>query len=347
MPLFRRTTAPEAATNASHCLAGYNPCGQDLPANFCCSSDRFCIVLASFTTALCCPNGYTCDDITTITCDVESMNVTAHPDSQVLTTALDSGLPTCGNSTCCPFGYECASVDNTSYCAMAEDQAAYTWLVPHQTESVPATTSQSTATPTADSTRSTTLPLPSGTASADTTTSPDTEAVKPRSAGIIAGSVLGAIVIFVGLGLFFWARKRKLSKSPGSTCMLSAPRHQHQWQYRPTAHDSPKSDPTDGSQITPTAYCEAPAVSPAHVSHAAFAELDGTRAYQQTPSDAQVAQPPPVELPASPVSLSMWSGQPQGRRSQRDSITRGMSVPLSRFAATLGDGFSDDRGEWK
>lgn len=360
MLLFRRMTVLERAGTATQCLKGYNMCGQGLPANFCCSPDTNCVVLASKTTAICCPKGNVCNRITPTTCNVELMNVTSHPDSPILTTALDSDLPSCGNSTCCPIGYKCASSGGgTPYCVMGENQAVYTSLVPQQTKGVLSTISHSTtthtstsATATADFRTSTTLPLPTSTASANTsTTAPDAEGAGSRSAGVIAGSVAGAIIIFLGLGLFFWAKKRKLSRPPGSVPAPSTSHHQHQWRYQPPAYDISKADPLKGPQMNTATYCETLTVSPAYVPVTTFAELDGTRTSQRTPSMTQVAQPP-VELPASPVSFSMWSRQQEGRRSFRNSTRTTFMppgaafVPLSRFAATPRHGHPDDGDNW-
>ncbi|KAI1504121.1 hypothetical protein F5X99DRAFT_372571 [Biscogniauxia marginata] len=85
----------------------YSPCGQGLPDNFCCESSHTCFVLASNTTALCCPGGSNCSVIQPIICDVQFQNATAYPESEVFTTDLSKQLPACGEGTCCPFGFRC------------------------------------------------------------------------------------------------------------------------------------------------------------------------------------------------------------------------------------------------
>jgi hypothetical protein len=110
--------ATVATAQASHSLferaspcrdSSYTQCLQaGLPSGFCCPPSSVCIPLASNTTLLCCPGGGDCTTIGAITCDISEQNNTLHPDSPMMTTALDVPLPNCGEG-CCPFGYTCNS----------------------------------------------------------------------------------------------------------------------------------------------------------------------------------------------------------------------------------------------
>ncbi|KAB5575501.1 hypothetical protein GE09DRAFT_1264900, partial [Coniochaeta sp. 2T2.1] len=283
-----------AAGAASMCLEDYKSCGQGLPANFCCSPDTQCIALASNTTALCCPIGFDCNAITPTTCDVGLMNAKNHPESSILTTALDAELPSCGKGTCCPFGYECVTSGGSLRCIMAKNQAVYTSLVRQQTTAA-TTTSQATmttvstsATATAQSTTSNTVSLATTTAAADTTIKPESAGAAGRSAGLIAGPVVAAIVLLGGLTAVFWTRRRKLRNfrsKPGKELPPYQNQHQHAWPYQP---------PTYPTYIIPVAD--------------PMKEAHQTMTSQSPPPKANNA-PSPVELPASPVSFSMWSRQ--------------------------------------
>ncbi|KAB5531230.1 hypothetical protein GE09DRAFT_379203 [Coniochaeta sp. 2T2.1] len=354
-----------AAGAASMCLEDNKSCGQGLPANFCCSPDTQCIALASNTTALCCLLGFDCNAITPITCDVELMNAEKHPESSILTTALDAELPSCGKGTCCPFGYECVATGGSLRCIMAKHQAAYTSLVRQQTTGA-TTTSQATtttvatsATVTAHFTTSNAVPLATTTAAADTSIKPESVGAAGRSAGLIAGSVVAAIVLLGGLTAVFWTRRRKLRNLRSQPAKALPPyqnQNQHPWTYQAPAYPAyiiPKTDTMKGSHHGPPTICEALTASPAYVSVEAFAELPGTMTSQPPPPKANNA-PSPVELPASPVSFSMWSRQQESenrrtaRRSGRKVLRppRAAFVPLSRFAPTRRSGHPDDGGGW-
>lgn len=355
MLLLRGTTLLTRAHATTECLDSYNPCGQGLPANFCCAPNTQCVALASNTTALCCPNGRDCTAIAPTTCDVELMNVDDHPNSQILTTALDADLPSCGTATCCPFGYECATSGGSSRCVMGKNQAIYTSLVSQQTKGMLATISQSTASPIPTSTtaNSHSAPSTSITSSAVTNTAlaeaPSDTGADPgtagsRNAGLIAGSVVAALVLLVGgfLAMLFWTKKRKLSNHHGSIPLIGSSSHQHhqqqQWQYQPPTYGIFRTDLMKGPQMNPAAFCETFTASPKRVSVVAFSELEGSATPQRPPSATHKAQSP-VELPASPVSFSMWSRQQDSRRSTRNSSRiilgppRATFAPLSRFAA--------------
>ncbi|KIX96121.1 uncharacterized protein Z520_08376 [Fonsecaea multimorphosa CBS 102226] len=77
-----------------------------LPNSFSCASGNNCISLDNSSSALCCPESSSCDNIQTISCDISSQNATANPTAGIFTTRLGDKLPQCGDS-CCPFGYSC------------------------------------------------------------------------------------------------------------------------------------------------------------------------------------------------------------------------------------------------
>ncbi|KEF63089.1 uncharacterized protein A1O9_01065 [Exophiala aquamarina CBS 119918] len=77
-----------------------------LPDSFKCSEGFNCLSLDNGSSALCCPEGNTCNNISPIPCDVQAQNVTRNGNTSIFTTRLGDKLPTCGDS-CCPFGYAC------------------------------------------------------------------------------------------------------------------------------------------------------------------------------------------------------------------------------------------------
>ena len=318
------------------------------------------MVLAANTTAVCCPEGHDCSAIIPTTCETELMNAAKYPNSPILTTALDSDLPSCGNATCCPFGYECVSSGTSVRCVVGKNQAKYTTLASQQTKAVFATLAGSTTTPTpthaptsAAFTTSTILSTPTPPAAANTTTAAGSEpgAAPSHSTGIIAGSVVAALVLLAGLAAIFWKKRRKLKKRFRSGLGVGPLSHQHQRQDPPPAYDTRESEPTKDSQTKATAFCQTITSSPAHVSVIAFAELQGSAAYQHPPTETCIAQSP-VELPASPLSFSLWERQAEKRHSARNPTTaffrppRATWVPLSRFAATQRHGHPDEQNSW-
>lgn len=109
--LAQEITTLETKTCGS--VPGLLQCGTGFPFEFCCPSTATCMPLNStgVIAAICCPKGEDCSYIQPITCDINQLNATLHPDNQVhLSDTKDIELPTCGNSgQCCPLGYKCAS----------------------------------------------------------------------------------------------------------------------------------------------------------------------------------------------------------------------------------------------
>ena len=84
-------------------------CGSGFPSSFCCPKDTTCMSLnsGSIQSVICCPAGSDCAYIKTITCDVNQLNATLHPDNQMhLSDTNNVQLPKCDDK-CCPLGYSC------------------------------------------------------------------------------------------------------------------------------------------------------------------------------------------------------------------------------------------------
>lgn len=90
------------------CSNSYSQCGSAFPNNFWCPSSATCIGTNDNSTAICCPSGQNCDNISPIACDIQLQNATAYPKSNIKTTKLDAKLESCGDS-CCPPGFTCLS----------------------------------------------------------------------------------------------------------------------------------------------------------------------------------------------------------------------------------------------
>ncbi|PYH98168.1 hypothetical protein BO71DRAFT_395464 [Aspergillus ellipticus CBS 707.79] len=125
LTLVASTVSPSQAfgflpRSPDSCPTSYDHCSSSLPSSFCCPSTSNCISLDDNSSAICCPEGESCDYIEPITCDVQLQNATSHPKNSVKTTRLDDSLPKCGDS-CCPFGYTCTG---DSICAMNTSSAS-------------------------------------------------------------------------------------------------------------------------------------------------------------------------------------------------------------------------------
>ncbi|KAI8935656.1 hypothetical protein NX059_007180 [Plenodomus lindquistii] len=171
-------------------------CGSTFPSSFCCPKDTKCMSLNSATvqSVICCPTGQDCAFIQTITCDINQLNATLHPDNQMhLSDTTDIELPKCGDK-CCPIGYTC----NGGMCTK-------------DTTTPSATTSPtSTSRPTPSSTTPASASQTSGCLPPANTSSQQSFDGKSFAAGLFPGLVIGALST---LALLWLIRKRRDSQS--------------------------------------------------------------------------------------------------------------------------------------
>ncbi|KAI1845278.1 hypothetical protein JX265_005433 [Neoarthrinium moseri] len=208
------TRASELFERDGTCAANWSKCSQSgLPDNFCCAAKNKCIPLAGDTTILCCPEGSDCNIIEPIVCNVQLQNATTNPEAVIKTTALNSQLPTCGNS-CCPFGYSCEDSDDGKICVQDVDQSqkpaesgSGSSATSTHTSSSPAT---STGAPAASATHSNDGSITSPEAPAGDVNEPAPE--NGANVSAIAGGVAGGIVGLAIVGVIIYgcvARRKK------------------------------------------------------------------------------------------------------------------------------------------
>ncbi|PWY78497.1 hypothetical protein BO94DRAFT_537686 [Aspergillus sclerotioniger CBS 115572] len=236
--LIASTVSPTQAfgllpRSSDSCPSNYNKCADSkLPASFCCSSSSTCISLDDSSSAICCPDGESCQYIEPITCNVQLQNATAHPKNSVKTTRLDDSLPTCG-SACCPFGYTCTGdslcVMNTSSASTAAASQSTTMSTSTvgstSTGSVMFTASASTT----DASDPTIVPVSTGSKSisdsSSSSNSTSSAALASKStcssypttailAGFFPGAIFGAVLAF--LCLFFYRRYQNKHQPPSA-----------------------------------------------------------------------------------------------------------------------------------
>ncbi|KAI0117574.1 hypothetical protein F4776DRAFT_673065 [Hypoxylon sp. NC0597] len=85
------------------------------PADFCCQKDSSCLLVAANTTVICCPPGWDCKKIGSISCDPGALTFP----SEIQSTVRHGNLTECNNE-CCPWGYFCNAASN---CELFPDQA--------------------------------------------------------------------------------------------------------------------------------------------------------------------------------------------------------------------------------
>lgn len=189
-------------------------CPSEVPENFCCPDETKCIVLAGGTTALCCPEGKTCDRISPITCNLALQDADRIPNAGVKTTALDGELGKCG-SGCCPFGYSC----DDDKCIMDDDQSE-----------APARGSGRKPTPSPSDTTGSTKPTISDEGS---TKEPQGDKDAVPTTAIVVGVLLGVLGLVAAIVfILIWRSKRrrkpantdptKLTKSRSSQSLASS-----------------------------------------------------------------------------------------------------------------------------
>ncbi|CAI0650094.1 unnamed protein product [Colletotrichum noveboracense] len=317
------TQRDSSRPNASCPVDGHVACGNGTPDYFCCSSDTTCMVLASSTTALCCPKSASCNAITTITCDITKQDVVENPGSVIHTTKLSESLPKCGKQ-CCPFGYKCRG---GSACVLDEDEdtrstTSTNTIVTRTKSNLVSTTSGSSLanTSAAEATETATtvaerlpasrtpsatgvqqIPTPSTTAPSVSETPAATNSEKTTSGGVIAGTTVAAVASVAGLTCLLWLKRRSISEKVGSA------KFPRPWQQL-GQNNSDQDVALPRYNSPPPAY--------------AVQQRPPTKQYTfKHYSPESIGADQPVELPATPVSFSMWN--PRSPRSPRR--------PRSRF----------------
>ncbi|KAK1999712.1 hypothetical protein LX36DRAFT_466827 [Colletotrichum falcatum] len=297
----RRLVPKTLRPNSSCPVKGYNACGNGMADYFCCPSDTTCLVLAENTTALCCPKGASCDVISPIICDITAQDVIENPTSPIHTTKLEEPLPSCG-SRCCPFGYTC---QGSSACVLDQTQKSHASTSELPTTSTKITTSETqTATQAATSTPSESVPAtptpsaslgrePSAPLATVPTETPAaaTSAGNSTPGGLIAGTTVAAVASVAFLTCLLWLKRRSISEKFGTA--LPRP-----WQQlRGQSSEQDVSLPRYNSP--PPAY-----------TIEMKAPLKNTTFRHYSPES--VGDIVPVELPATPVSFSMWNVREEG-----------------------------------
>ena len=261
--------------------SNYTTCGNGLPLNFCCQTGQFCLSLAANTTSVCCRDKANCSNILPIPCNIQDQNVTISPYSPVHTTALNSALPRCGisqdgNVTCCPFGFLCAG----GTCFLNTDQGldSYGSLISGSMNRVNAETSAATPTLSAlAAARATATDISMSLSTSREQGSPDVKLI-----GIAVGcSVSGFLILSLFIFLLWRKRSQSASLYRTQTCPADKiiPLHPVSRQNWDT--------PSKMQPIRPK-----PSVLPIHVTSV-------PTSYPEHPLIA--------ELPATPVSYSVWN----------------------------------------
>lgn len=283
-------------TTNSCASSGYSSCGKGLPDNFCCPSESTCLILASNTTAICCPAGQDCSTIRTITCDIQQQNITVSPESEVLTTSLSKALPSCGIN-CCPFGYRC----NADLDCELEKESASAATMPSTTVTSSSAQKSITITDSTSYSPSPTVPTPyasatqqsaysTSTAVLDAASNPNTENGPNGSENrtrIAVGCTVGAagFISVLGALIYFWTRPKR-SKTRNAQASIEG---QSTWKQGRPRHDRQGSELTKFHTWRGQSY-----YAPAATKHNRVLLKHSEPVYY-------------AELPATPVPFSVWN----------------------------------------
>ncbi|KAF2265580.1 hypothetical protein CC78DRAFT_543116 [Lojkania enalia] len=106
-----KISTQEISTQASTCggMSNLFQCGTEFPSDFCCPQGTACSPIngTELIGTVCCPNSASCEVLVPISCDVNQLNATQHPDNQIhISDTKDVVLPRC-RDRCCPPGYTC------------------------------------------------------------------------------------------------------------------------------------------------------------------------------------------------------------------------------------------------
>lgn len=157
---------------------------------------------------MCCPTASknNCAVVMPISCDVSLQDVSKNVGSPVKTTALDVPLQTCGDNSCCPFGYTCSSNGTDAVCNLNEDQS----VKPGTGKTSPSSSSIPSSS-TGSSSAQTTSPA---SATSTASSAPAGEGSNSNTTYIIIGAVGGSVLALVGaVILICYCRRRKINNT--------------------------------------------------------------------------------------------------------------------------------------
>ena len=190
-----------------------------LPSTFTCPTGSNCVSLDSSSSALCCPESSSCNNIQPISCDLSAQNATAHPSAGIFTSRLGDSLPTCG-SNCCPFGYDCITDGSgNSVCSIIQS----TSIVGKTDTSSGTASSSSSSSSSSPATRTATSTSLSATSSSTSSAVAASATVTPQCnkfpigvflAGFFPGIFIGA---FLMLGWVICSGRHRKPSSRSST----------------------------------------------------------------------------------------------------------------------------------
>lgn len=282
-------------------------CPSDVPDNFCCPAKTKCIPLAGGTTAICCPEGGTCQKISPLTCNVALQDPEKFPSAGLKTTVRDGQLERCGEE-CCPFGYTCNDDDE---CVMDEDQSE-----------PPARASESESAAAPSETTGSTTPTSisdEGSTNGDTKGgAKDGEAV-PTTA-IVVGVLLGVLGL-VGAVVFFllWRSKRRQKTAGPVPPKLSKP--------SPRTSVASSSFGNDGEMP----HISAPIGNPQTMRTDFVRKTESTRtAPGDRARDDPVRKPESAHAPSRRISRMYRSGPTSARSVSSASTRNSTAVPPIR-----------------
>ncbi|KAF4979092.1 hypothetical protein FZEAL_4652 [Fusarium zealandicum] len=202
-------------TRQDTCDADQISCRTEWADNFCCSKDSSCKLLAGNTTALCCPEGRSCNTIKPITCNIKAQDAKEAPQAPIKTVIFNLDLEECGEG-CCPFGYSCEK----DQCVINDDQSD----VPEGAE-LP--TTSSTTSPSATSTDTSSDQTVSASSAPSSSSAPgkaedsredepEPDNSGPATTSIIGGVVGGCIILLI-LAVFVFLYFRRQNKRRGGS----------------------------------------------------------------------------------------------------------------------------------
>ncbi|OAG42216.1 hypothetical protein AYO21_03670 [Fonsecaea monophora] len=211
-----------------------------LPNDFKCPAGNNCVSLDNSSSALCCPESSSCNNIQIISCDVSSQNATANPTAGIFTTRLGDKLPQCGDK-CCPFGYSCIpQASGPSICSIIQSTSIVGKTDPSSgNTSNPSSASSSPTRPT-----STTSNTSSTSTSSPSSVSVSAAQVEPQCnkfptgvflAGFFPGMFVGAFLMLAWVICSGRHRKPKSRHSSGGSSI-----------YKPTISDPIPLDASGG-----------------------------------------------------------------------------------------------------